>query len=249
MKSPLYIGVTVACLVMLTACKTVDKPYQGHGPIKVTLEASAAPDEPIFIQSALVKTCNNTGCDTPNSDNKYRHLKSTYINIPVVFPRKAFQRADANTQAIIAFSIYHPNYGQLTKEVTLAPTEKSEISTLTIEVEYFEERLKRLEKDADTKNTKMLKFGFNQKDPEFLSRKAEYLKARYQLGAAVTEHIRMLREVYLPQFTPEDQTKITTKYNPIIKKWFYRYPETNCDLEAHCEQEAQKPRTRHFNAL
>ena len=84
---------------------------------------------------------------------------------------------------------------------------------------------------------------------EHHSGKHQYHRERYGLEKVIRSQIRMMRERYLPQFSPEKQARIKAKYNPIYKEWFYRYPETDCFDRIDCQDDIKKPRTEHFYGL
>lgn len=240
---------TLGILVSAGGTSLMDKSHGYRGPIAVTVKPQDGIEstEPFVITSAHVETCGHGGCPRDDSYNHYRHKKLGYANQPVVFPREKLQLFIPNAYANILFKLVHPLYSNPRTVRGIAPSRADETIPLTLEAEPFEAKLARIEGWANDRKAKMAQFARGTR--EYHLNETLYEQARYNLGNAVYQQIRMMREEYLPQFSPEEQARIKAKYNPIYKEWFYRYPETTCGSEVYCQDDIIKPRTEHFYGL
>ncbi|MCF6455237.1 hypothetical protein [Pseudoalteromonas sp. MMG024] len=240
---------TLSILVLAGCTSLMDKSHGYRGPIAVTVKPQDGIEstEPFVITSAHVETCGHGGCPRDDSYNHYRHKKLGYANQAVVFPREKLQLFISNAYANMLFTLAHPLYSNSFTERGIAPSRADETIPLTLDAEPFEAKLARIEGWANDRKAKMAQFARGTR--EYHSNETLYEQARYNLGNAVRKQIRMMREEYLPQFSPEEQARIKAKYNPIYKEWFYRYPETTCGQEVYCQDDIKKPRTEHFYGL
>ncbi|MCF6455238.1 hypothetical protein [Pseudoalteromonas sp. MMG024] len=240
---------TLSILVLAGCTSLMDKSHGYRGPIAVTVKPQDGIEspEPFVITSAHVETCGHGGCPRDDSYNHYRHKKLGYANQAVVFPREKLQLFISNAYANMLFTLAHPLYSNSFTERGIAPSRADETIPLTLDAEPFEAKLARIEGWAKEGKAKMAQFAPSTK--EHHSGEQQYHRERYNLGNAVYQQIRMMREKYLPQFSPEEQARIKAKYNPIYKEWFYRYPEIVCYDSLNCQDEIKKPRTKHFYGL
>ena len=240
---------TLSILVLAGCTSLMDKSHGYRGPIAVTVKPQDGIEstEPFVITSAHVETCGHGGCPRDDSYNHYRHKKLGYANQPVVFPREKLQLFISNAYANMLFTLVHPLYSNSFTERGIAPSRADETIPLTLEAEPFEAKLARIEGWANDHKVKMAQFA--RWTREYRDNEWSYGQARHNLRRAVLWQIRMMREEYLPQFSPEEQARIKAKYNPIYKEWFYRYPETNCSGSSGCQDDIKKPRTKHFYGL
>ena len=238
------------CILVLAGCTSLmDKSHGYRGPIAVTVKPQDGIEstEPFVITSAHVETCGHGGCPYDDSYNYYRHKRLGYANQAVVFPREKLQLFISNAYANMLFTLAHPLYFNSTIERGIVPSSADETIPLTLDAEPFEVVLARVEGWAKEGKAKMAQYEPGSR--EYHSGEQQYHRERYELRRVILWQIRMMREKYLPQFSPEEQARIKAKYNPIYKEWFYRYPETNCSGSSGCKDDIKKPRTKHFYGL
>ena len=244
---PLFL--TLSILVLAGCTSLMDKSHGYRGPIAVTVKPQDGIEstEPFVITSAHVRTCGHGGCPRDDSYNHYRYKKLGYANQAVVFPREKLDLLFSNAYANILFKLVHPLYSNPRTVRGIAPSRADETIPLTLDAEPFEAKLARIEGWAKEGKAKMAQFAPGTREHHL--NETLYEQGRYNLGRVIRWQIRMIREEYLPQFSPEEQARIKAKYNPIYKEWFYRYPEIVCSPYSDCQEDIKKPRTDHFYGL